>query len=62
MEKIKELMNTKYNHKEVEEGKLNIEDIDFENKTNGYEVDVTNATNNAEYFKNTYRSYYWYKK
>lgn len=30
--------------------------------TNGTEVDVTNTTTNTTYFKDTHRSYYWYKK
>ena len=34
---------------------------DWENKTGGTETDVTDASNNAGYFKSTYTYYYWYK-
>ncbi len=34
---------------------------DWERKTGGTEVDVTDASTNATYFKSTYNYYYWYK-
>ena len=34
----------------------------WQNMTGGTETDVTNSATNANYFKNTYKGYYWYKK
>ena len=34
---------------------------DWENKTGGSEMDVTDSAANATYFKSTYYDYYWYK-
>ena len=33
---------------------------DFKNKTNGTQMDVSNAAQNATYLKDTYADYYWY--
>ena len=33
----------------------------WENKTGGTQTDVTKSDDNAEYFKDTYYDYYWYK-
>lgn len=36
--------------------------VEWDNKTGGTEVDLTNPATNAIYFRNTYSLYYWYKK
>ncbi|MDE6303119.1 MAG: leucine-rich repeat domain-containing protein, partial [Clostridia bacterium] len=35
---------------------------DWNNKTNGTYMSVTNTSTNATYFTDTYKSFYWYKK
>lgn len=34
---------------------------DWENKTGGTQIDVTDSSANAKYFTSTYEKYYWYK-